>query len=64
VRIPLAHPADPASQHAAEVTVSLAGETIRIDQPVMPPGTVIHVDGWVAFAPNVLGSHRFYWTVA
>jgi hypothetical protein len=31
---------------------------------VMPPGTVIHVDGWVAFAPNVLASHRFYWTVA
>jgi hypothetical protein len=25
---------------------------------------VIHVDGWVAFAPNVLASHRFYWTVA
>jgi hypothetical protein len=68
VRIPLAHPADPASQHAAEVTVSLAGDTIRLDQPdvgpVMPPGTVIHVDGWVAFAPNVLASHRFYWTVA
>jgi Protein of unknown function (DUF3891) len=64
VRIPLAHPADPASQQATKVTVSLAGETIRIDQPVMPPGTVIHVDGWVAFAPNVLASHRFYWTVA
>jgi hypothetical protein len=67
VRIPLAHPADPASEHAAKVTVSLAGETLRLDQPdagpVIAPGTLIHVDGWVAFAPNVLASHRFHWTV-
>jgi hypothetical protein len=68
VRIPLAHPADPASEHAPKVTVSLGGETLRLDQPdvgpVMAPGTLIHVDGWVAFAPNVLASQRFYWTVA
>jgi hypothetical protein len=64
IRIPLAHPADPVSQHATRVSVSIGRETIRFDQPTMPPDTVIHVDGWVAFAPNVLASQPFRWTVA
>jgi hypothetical protein len=67
VRIPLAHPADPASQHASSVTVFFGGETLRFDrtdtESIMPPGTLLHVDGWVAFAPNVLASQRFYWTI-
>jgi hypothetical protein len=63
VQIPLAHPADPASQHAPKVTVSLAGETFRFDQPVLQPDMVIFADGWVVSAPDVLASHRFHWTV-
>jgi hypothetical protein len=63
VQIPLAHPADPASQHAPKVTVSLAGETLRFDQPTMSPGLVLHADGWIPFAPDVLGTRRFYWTI-
>jgi hypothetical protein len=66
VRIPLAHPADPASQHTS-VTVFFAGETFRFDrtdsEPIMAPGTLLHADGWVAYAPNVLASQRFYWTI-
>jgi hypothetical protein len=66
VQVPLAHPADPASEHIS-VTVFIAGETLRFDrphtQPIMAPGTLLHVDGWVAFAPNVLASQRFYWTI-
>jgi hypothetical protein len=64
VRIPLAHPADPASQHAPQIIASLAGETLRFDQPVIAPGTLIHADGWLAFAPNVLASNRFQWTIS
>jgi hypothetical protein len=64
VQIPLAHPADTASQHAAKVTISLAGETLHLDHQIMPRGGVMHVDGWVAFSPNVLASQRFHWTIA
>jgi len=63
VQIPLGHPADPASQGARKVKVSLAGETARFNQQIMATDTLIHVDGWVPFAPNVLASQRFYWTV-
>jgi hypothetical protein len=63
VEIPLAHPADPASQHAPKVTVSLAGDTLRFDQPTMSPGPVLHADGWIPFAPDVLATRRFHWTV-
>ena len=66
VQIPLAHPADPASQHTS-VTIFFAGETLRFDrtdsEPIMAPGTLLHADGWVAYAPNVLASQRFYWTI-
>ena len=62
VQIPLAHPANTTTQHAS-VTVFFGGETLRFDptdtQPIMAPGTLLHVDGWVAFAPNVLASQRF-----
>jgi hypothetical protein len=61
LRIPLAHPADPASQHAPKVTVSIAGETLYFDQPTIAPNCVIHVDGWVVSAPDVLASHRYNW---
>jgi hypothetical protein len=67
VRIPLAHPSDPASQHTS-VTVFFAGETLRFDRtntrPIMAPGTLLHADGWIAYAPNVLASQRFYWNIA
>ena len=62
VRIPLAHPADPASQHTPKATVSLTSETLRFDPPMMAPGTLIHVDGWLASSPHVLTGHRFHWT--
>jgi hypothetical protein len=49
------------------VTVFFAGETFRFDrphtEPIMAPGTLLHADGWVAYAPNVLASQRFYWTI-
>jgi hypothetical protein len=46
------------------VTISLATQTFRLDQQVLAPETIVHVDGWVPFAPNVLGSQRFHWAVA
>ncbi len=64
VQVPLAHPADPASRHADKVTIFLAGETVRLDPQIIAPGTLIHVDGWIALSPNVLASQRFYWTIA
>lgn len=64
VQVPLSHPADPTSRHAAKVTIFLAGETVRLDPQIIAPGTLIHVDGWIALSPNVLASQRFYWTIA
>src|ERR1700744_2836006 len=63
VQIPLAHPADPAAQHATSVTVYLAEQTLRLNQPAMASGTVVYADGWIVHAPNVLASHRFKWTI-
>ncbi len=63
VHIPLTHPAGPASRHAPKATVSLGDETLRFDPPMMAPGTLIHVDGWLASSPHVLTSHRFHWTL-
>jgi hypothetical protein len=63
VRIPLAHPADPAAQHATHVAVFLAEQTLRLNQPAMTSGTVVYADGWIVYAPNVLASHRFQWTI-
>jgi hypothetical protein len=64
VQVPLAHPADPASQQTSKVTVMLAGETVRFDQQIIAPGALMHVDGWIALSPNVLASRRFHWTIA
>ena len=64
VQVPLSHPADPASRHAAKVTIVPRGETVRLDPQIIAPGTLIHVDGWIALSPNVLASQRFYWTIA
>ncbi len=64
VQVPLAHPADPASRHADKVTIFLAGETVRLDPQIIAPGTLIHVDGWIALSPTVLASQRFHWTIA
>jgi hypothetical protein len=74
VQMPLAHAADPASQHAPKVIVSLpqqttSDQTIRFDQPIMPAGAVVYVDGWIIYAPQnppirkTLASHRFQWIV-
>jgi hypothetical protein len=63
VQLPLAHPADPGSRHAVKVTALLADETLRLDQQIMAPGVVIHVDGWITLSPNVFTTHRFHWTV-
>ena len=63
VRIPLAHPADPASQHATSMTVFLAEQTLRLDQPAMTSRAEVYADGWILHTPNVLASHRFEWTI-
>jgi hypothetical protein len=63
VRIPLAHPADPAAEHATSVAVFLAEQTLRLNQPAMTSGTVVYADGWIVDSPKVLASHRFKWTI-
>jgi hypothetical protein len=63
VRIPLAHPADPAAQRAASVTVSIAEQTLRLNQPAMTSGTVVYANGWIVSSPKVLASRRFQWTI-
>ncbi len=59
----LAHGADATAHCAATVTVSLCGEIIRFDPPIMPPGTQIYADAWIVRAPNALASHRFHWSI-
>ena len=63
VRIPLAHPADPAARHATSATLFLAEQTLRLNQPVMTSGTMVYAEGWIVSSPKVLASHRFKWTV-
>jgi hypothetical protein len=50
-------------QHANSVAVFLAEQTLRLNQPAMTSGTVVYADGWIVYAPNVLASHRFQWTI-
>jgi hypothetical protein len=45
VRIPLMHPADPASLEADYVTVSVAEGVIQIDRPRFWGSDVIVIDG-------------------
>jgi hypothetical protein len=63
VRIPLAHPADPAAHHATSAAVFLAEQTLCINQPAIPSGTVVYADGWIVSSPKILASHRFKWTI-
>jgi hypothetical protein len=63
IQMPLAHAADPAAQHASRVTVCVAEQTLRFNEPAMTSGTVVYVDGWIVYAPRLLASHRFTWTI-
>jgi Protein of unknown function (DUF3891) len=62
VQMRLAHSADPASQDARKVTVSLSEETMCFSEKVMAAGAVVYVDGWLLSAPKTLTVHRFQWT--
>jgi Protein of unknown function (DUF3891) len=64
VQMRLAHTADPASQDARKIAVSLSDKTICFSQSIMAAGAMVHVDGWLLSAPKALTIHRFQWTIA
>jgi hypothetical protein len=59
VRIPLMHPADPASLEADYVTVSVAEGVIQIDRPRFWGSDVIVIDGWILSEQNRLSAMTF-----
>jgi hypothetical protein len=64
VRIPLTHPADPASRKADYVTVSVAEGVIEIDRPRFWSSDVIGIDGWILSEQNSLLAMTFEWRLA
>lgn len=64
VRIPLTHPADPASHKADYVTVSVADGVIQIDRPRSWSSDVIGIDGWILSEQNRLSAIHFEWRLA
>jgi hypothetical protein len=64
VRIPLTHPADPASHKADYVTVSVAEGVIQIDRPRFWSSDVIGIDGWILSEQNRLSAIHFEWRLA
>lgn len=64
VRIPLAHPTDPASHKAGYVMVSVAAGVIQIDRPRFWSSEVIAIDGWIRSETNRLSAMTFEWRLA
>jgi hypothetical protein len=64
VRIPVIHPADPASHNADYVTVSATHEVIQVDRPRCWTSGVIGIDGWIRSETNRLSAMTFEWRLA
>jgi hypothetical protein len=64
VRIPLTHPADPASHQGDYVTVSVAEGVIQIDRRPFWSSDAIGIDGWILSEQNRLSAMTFEWRLA
>jgi hypothetical protein len=63
VQVPLAHPADPSSKDAEQITISIEQNTLHLDKVVVALGTRIYADGWARTESGALHSHRYEWTI-
>ena len=64
IRIPLTHPADPASHQADYVTVSVSEGLIQVDRPRFWSSDAIGIDGWRLSEQNRLSAMTFEWRLA
>jgi hypothetical protein len=63
VQMPLAHPADPSSKDAEQITISIGQKILHLDKAAVPLGTRIFVAGWARTESGVLHSRRYEWTI-
>lgn len=63
VQMPLAHPADPSSKDAEQITLSIERNTLHLDKAAVSLGTRIFVGGWVRTESGRLHSRRYEWTI-
>jgi hypothetical protein len=63
VQMPLAHPADPSSKDAEQITVSIERNTLHLDKVAVTLGTRIFANGWARTESGTLHSRRYEWTI-
>jgi hypothetical protein len=61
IHMPLCHPAAPQAKEAEQISISITGNTIGFDRPVLRPGTQVYVDTWMGSAPGPLKNQRICW---
>jgi hypothetical protein len=64
VQMPLAHPADPSSRDAEQITISIERNTLHLDKAAVPLGMRIFVGGWARTESGMLHSRRYEWTIS
>ncbi len=63
IHMPLAHPADPASERAEHVAITIAEGTLHLDRPILHAGSQLYLDTWQGSTPGPIKSHRLCWRV-
>jgi hypothetical protein len=63
VQMPLAHPADPSSKDAEQITISIERNTLHLDKVAIALGTRIFAGGWARTESGALHSRRYEWTI-
>jgi hypothetical protein len=64
IRIPLAHPADPKSQEADHMQISVTGEIVSADKPSCWRRCTIGIDGWLRCDANAISSTSLHWQLS
>jgi Protein of unknown function (DUF3891) len=63
VQMPLAHPADPSSKDAEQITISIEQNILHMDKVAVALGTRIFAEGWARTESGALHSRRYEWTI-
>jgi hypothetical protein len=63
VQMPLAHPADPSSKDAEQITISIERNTLHLDKVAVALGTSTFANGWARTESGMLDSRRYEWTI-
>lgn len=63
IHMPLAHPADPASERAEHVAITIGEGTLHFDRPILRSGSQLYLDAWQGSAPGPIKSLRVCWRV-